>query len=294
MAVSLSCPGCGRRFRLAKDPGAREVRCPDCGEYCKRIDRAGPDAIQPKVEQAAEPRPQKTDFVSGAADGYAFEASDERQCPGCGKALTADDTPCCGVCGRDLTGKKARKVFEPLSRSWESGMSLRARVKIFVAAQVVVVSMATLMAYLEGEFLPFFLPWPFFTVLFGFLIGTFERTDLTRDQRGRVSLTKTWRVCFIARRPEKIQPHRFAGLRTSATYGMSAMDIGLLIFLVLLGIIPGFLLWYFDLRKPTYYVYLTDEYGHSNLRIYTGKSDQMWQDIADTLNSVVGLTRHVG
>jgi hypothetical protein len=293
MAVSLSCPGCGRRLRLAEDPGARGVRCPDCGEYCERkADRPG--GSPPKAEPPAESRPHKSDRASSAAGGYAFETSDERRCPGCDKVLTAQDTPCCTVCGRDLTGKKVRKVFEPVQRSWESGTSFRARVRIFVVAQTVVLSLAALGAFLEGAFLPFFFPWVFFTVLFAFLMGTYERTDLSRDQRGRVSLTKTWRVCFFARAPEKIQPHRFAGLRTSATYGITAMNIALIILLCALGLIPAILLWYFDLRKPTYYVYLTDEYGHSNLRIYTGKSDQTWQEIADTLHSVTGLTRHVG
>jgi hypothetical protein len=164
----------------------------------------------------------------------------------------------------------------------------------YVAAQCLIVPMVALGVIIEGSFFPFFVPWVFFSVLLAFLAGTYERTDLVRTERGRVSMEKVWRVCFIARPAEKIQPHRYLGVRTSATYQITIMDIALFLFLGLFFCFPAFIFWALVLRKPAYYVHLTDEYGHAAVRVYTGRSDEQMHDISDTLHEVTGLPQSVG
>jgi hypothetical protein len=164
----------------------------------------------------------------------------------------------------------------------------------YIAAQCLIVPLVMVGVILEGAFLPFFFPWAFFSVLLAFLAGTYERTDLARTERGRVSMEKVWRVCFIARPPEKIQPYRHLGVRTSATYQITAMDIMLLIFLAPFLCFPAILFWAWVLRKPAYYVHLTDEYGHATVRLYTGRSDEQMHDISDTIHEVTGLPQSVG
>jgi hypothetical protein len=247
-------------------------------------------AAQPAVAAGAKKTPSKKD----QSGGFELVPTDERWCPGCRAKLAPDDVFCV-ACGLDLkTGKKAQRVFEPLQRSWETGPSFRRRMTIFVGPFVLIVPLATLGAIMERQILPFFIPLVFFSILLAFLMGTYERIDLARNERGRVSLSKTWRVCFFARQPEKIVPLRYHGIRTTSTYGVSMADIAMTIFLGVLGLVPGIIWLFWSLRKITYEVALTGEDGHTEVRLYTGSSEKQMQEISETLHGVTGLPRKVG
>jgi len=41
-------------------------------------------------------------------------------------------------------------------------------------------------------------------VLLAFVLGTFDRIELTQNERGKLRLTRTWRVCFAERQPVRI------------------------------------------------------------------------------------------
>src|SRR5205085_1443130 len=94
---------------------------------------------------------------------------------------------------------RVAKTYESVVRQWEAGMSYRRRLGIFLACQGVILPLGIVGSLLRGEPLMFLGPWLLFTALFSFILGTFDRIDLTRDRRGRVELTKTWRVCFLER-----------------------------------------------------------------------------------------------
>jgi hypothetical protein len=241
---------------------------PAATEHVLTIDR-------PKVDEAA---------------AFDLVPTDERRCPGCGQGLLPDAVLCV-ACGFDLKAgtKRVRTEFQPVERRWEAGWPFRRRLTFFILLQAVIVPLATLGAVLDRAFFPFFIPWLMFSVLLAFLLGTYERVDLTRNERGRVALSKTWRVCFIERAAEKLKLSSYYGIRTMATYGVNGLDLALLVFLGVFACLPAILWWFFNLNRVTYHVALTGEFGHAEMRLCTTKNEEQARDLSETIHSVCGL-----
>jgi hypothetical protein len=295
MTFSLTCPNCGRRLHVAENIGRRKVQCPECGVYCAPADHQladDPIALVPEAsEYVLTANPPKID-----EDGpLELVPLNERRCPECRQEL-APDAVLCVACGLDLkAGKKlVRRDFQPVNRSWEAGRSYRRRLSSYIMCQALIVPLAAFGAVLDRSFFPFFFPWLIFSVLLAFLLGTYERIDLSRNERGRVSLLKTWRVCFVERKPEKIKLFQYFGIRTIAIYGINGIDIAVLLCLGGCGVFPAIIWWFYNLNKVTYHVFLTGEDGHSDLRLCTSKNEEQMQDLAQTIHSVSGLPCKVG
>src|SRR5262245_22824812 len=136
---------------------------------------------------ATDPLPKaptlQFDPVPDEDDGraYRFADADLPKCPGCRKELAAD-TQLCPHCGFNLeTGKKAVKTYTEVNRVWEAGMPLARRRKLFILAEVLIVPLGLLGAVVTGYWEAFVWPWLWFTFLAAFLLGTFDRLELTRD-----------------------------------------------------------------------------------------------------------------
>jgi hypothetical protein len=269
---------------------------------------AGPDF------QASESKPLFDDSESGR---YEIEEINERRCPAC-KRLVTPDAAVCVACGLDLkTNKKIRTVYQPVWRTWESGISFGKRMALFLAIEAIILPMAIVGGIVERSIIPFF-PWLLFSILLAFVLGTYERVDLYRNERGRITILKTWRICFLARPVEQIKPFRYTGIRTVGEYGIAFMDwmmvafiggcgllpsvllgvsvvygddvnLAILIPLGVVGLIPGVIFWLYLVRRVTYHVHLTGEQGHSEVRLFTGQNEAKMQEITSTLHSLTGL-----
>ncbi len=262
---ATTCSGCGRLL----PPGAdRGVECRWCGMRVR--------AFTPSYDETSDP--------------YRLDAPPERPCPGCNRMLPADAV-LCPECGFDRqTGARRRRSYEPLQRSWEWGWPLRRRARLFLLGQGMALPLGLVALWALGEWSAFLGPWLVFTALTAFLLGTCARIDLTRSERGKVRLTLTWRVCFVARPAQTIRPSDYEGVVFGKAPAADFWDWFVLIILTLAGILPGMLWWYFGIRPDSFYVALTRDHGFPERTMYRGWDEGQAEDMATALRTVVFVT----
>jgi len=224
---------------------------------------------------------------------YVVEGGVEVQCPGCCLMLPPASVLCVR-CGFHLKKrKKVAKSYQPMDRDWETNASRRKRLTIFWSGVVValvlgltgVLGAGADLGVFAGSFLVF-------TMMMAFLLGTFARIQLTRDSRGRVRLTKTWRVFFFARQPEAIDPRGYEGISSGVHRDVTFWDYFICLSLFVSGIIPGILWWYFTFYKVTYHVSLSRDHGYPAYILYSGWSVTQMQEIAVVLRDATRLPYH--
>ena len=177
-----------------------------------------------------------------------------------------------------------------MERSWQGGWPPRLRLGTFIAAEAcfltaAVISVVSADAPIFGVFFPLLL----FTAMAAFLLGTYDRIHLTRNKKGRVRLTKTWTVCFLPRPPQPVDVSDYGGIVYGPYDETSIMEWLVLIILVLAGIIPGILWFYFVFIRVSFQVALSKEHGYPEMVLYRGSNQDMIIDIAETVRNVAHL-----
>jgi hypothetical protein len=215
---------------------------------------------------------------------------EERPCPECRKPLPRD-AALCTFCGYNLrTGKKAVQEYEPVTRDWQGGWPAGVRLGLFLAGQALFLTAAfTSVIAADAPVFGVFFPWLVFTAMTAFLLGTYDRIHLTRNKKGRVRLTKTWTICFLPRPAEEVDVHDYGGVVYGPMHETSFMEWLILVMLVLAGIIPGILWFYFVFFRTTFQVALSKEHGYPELVLYRGSNQEMVLDIARTVRNVAHL-----
>jgi hypothetical protein len=301
-----TCPECGEPVRVAEGKRGRDEKCPTCGAALFRK-KPRPAPAETRIQETPAPpprpkplRPTRTPPPPGTHDDdgnpYPVPGLEEYRCPACDKPLTAD-AALCAACGLNLeTGEKAERVYEPMERSWEAGLPLRRRVHLFTVFQVVywVLGLLAVCAPdspLGGEITVLLFSWLILTAMTSFIFGTFDRLDLKRTRRGKVLLTKTWRVCFIPKPTETIRWREYEGLVTGRSHDTDFSDW--LVFAVLFGfgIVPAILWWWFHIRPDTFFVALSLEHGFPDVTVFRSHSQARMEEIAQALQDATGLPR---
>lgn len=254
-------------------------------------------AVQARRPRAPEPlHPPPPSPNAGATDeddGQPYRVptlDEERPCPECRKSIPRG-AAFCTFCGYNLqTGKKAVQEYEPVTRDWQGGWPAPVRLALFVAGQAAFLT-AALVSVIAAEAPIFgvFFPWLVFTAMTAFLLGTYDRIHLTRNKKGRVRLTKTWTLCFLPRPPHEVDVHEYGGVVYGPMHETSFMEWLILVMLVVAGIIPGILWFYFVFFRTTFQVALSKEHGYPELILYRGSNQEMVLDIAGTVRKVAHL-----
>ena len=192
------CPACGRPLHNSAD-GDLPVICPQCGS---RTDRP--------LDHDSIADADRHLIVSGTTedDGQSYGVFGQKPlppCPGCGKPLP-DDANVCEKCNwhRDA-GKVLPRSYAPVNQSWEAGWTFSQRIIALGVFQILnLLSGVTL--YLTTGGLPTTLSgWVVFSVMQAFVLGTYDRLTLRLMTKGKVTLTKSWRVCFWPLTPRPIR-----------------------------------------------------------------------------------------
>lgn len=232
---------------------------------------------------------------------YEFDGKQDRPCPECGRFVKFDATLCLS-CGYDFkSGKRLKKTYEPISRGWESGWPLTTRKMLFLIGQGVVFPMSIIGAISLGSPLGFIGPWGLFTAMTVYLMGTFNRVELSRTKKGKVTLTQTWWVFFQQRPAQTIPLSEYDGVTSGTVYRADFWDWmvtvvwlgsgfiwGVFVTLPLLaiGVVMAILWWYYFVNKETFYVALTKDHGHPALHLYRGWSEEQMRNMADTIKDI--------
>ena len=199
----------------------------------------------------------------------------------------------CVRCGFDLRlGRKVVKEYQKLERSWDSGMALGTRIVLFLLCQAAAltaigVGLMVLGDSLSVEVTTFGLSWLVYTAMTAFLLGTYDHGDLKRFRSGRADLMRAWRVGFVPLPPEKIDVRDYFGVSGGSGEGAGFWEW--LVFLILLvsGIVPAVVYWYCAIYLTEYYVALTNEHGHPEVKVYRGWSRERMQEIQEALRTAM-------
>jgi hypothetical protein len=278
----VHCTFCNTFIEFRDGRRGKAVYCLTCGQMV-------PLVVAGSLEAATElkPLPDEDD-----GNPYDIAGGPPPHCPHCDREI-APGTEFC-LCGFDLVaGEMPVKVYRDINRRWETGLAQSTRLAIFLGCQAVIVPL-TLLGVLRHELEPQFLVWTGFGWLFGvlllsFLLGTFDRIELWRNRDGKVRLTKTWRVCFLARSPTVIPVREYEELATGMEHDVGFMEWFIMLSLVVFFVVPGVLWWYYIILSDVFYVALRKDHGSTALRVYQGHNEDMMRDVAATLSEAAEL-----
>jgi hypothetical protein len=146
--------------------------------------------------------------------------------------------------------------------------------------------MGLLGAWVLGGWGAFLASWLGFTALTAFLLGTYARTDLVRAELGKVRLTQTWRVCFVALPPRTFRRGEYEGVVCGKGRPPDFWDWFVLVLLLFWGIVLGICWWYLVIRPDTYFVALTRDHGFPEWTLYWGWDERQAKDMAATVEAI--------
>jgi hypothetical protein len=273
---------CRRCRRLVR----RQGECPDCNPDATPTTETKEPVWWSSVDT---PDDKSVDEDEDSAP-YDVEGADQVRCPKCSFMLPAGSVLCVR-CGYHLQKrKKITKTYSPIDRVWETNTSFQTRLTAFWSCQVVFTGVGLVGVFWGGADLSVFIGSMLgLAAMLAFLFGTFDRIQLTRDTRGRVQVTKTWRVAFYPRTPQTTTVRGFEGISSGQHRAVTAWDAWMLFFMLLSGIIPGIIWWYLVFYRVTYHVSLTRDHGYPEYTVYSGADEMQMREIAYTLRDASGL-----
>lgn len=273
---------CRRCRRLVR----RQGECPDCDGF-----------VPSQIEQAsAEPVWWPSVDEPGEKDGdddpspYGVEGAEDVKCPKCCFMLPPGSVLCVR-CGFDLKRrKKIARTFQPMERVWETTASFQTRRTAFGVCEAAALAVGLTGVLWGGADLGVFIgAFLLLSAMLAFLFGTFDRIHLTRDTRGRVQLTKTWRVAFFALAPQSIDVRSYEGIVSGQHREVSMWEYWIFFFLLFCAVVPGLIWWYLAIYKVTFHVSLSRDHGFPSHILYSGWSEVQMREIAYTLRDASGL-----
>jgi hypothetical protein len=128
-----------------------------------------------------------------------------------------------------------------------------------------------------------------FTGMTAFLFGSYNWVDLTRNKKGKLRMTQTLRICFFARPPVILRIRDYEDVATGVEHQFDTSDWVMVLFLSLLGILPGLWWWFYVGSKDTYFVSLCRDHGYPVVTLYRGWNREQMEDMAETICTVARL-----
>src|SRR5262245_21132854 len=120
-----------------------------------------------------------------------------------------------------------------------------------------------------------------------FVLGTFDRLDLERTAKGKVTLTQTWRIAFVPLAPKVIRWREYEGVVVRHS------DVGLMdwwVFLVMLPtVLPALLFWWYAIRPGWVQVERAQNLGDPGTTRYAGTNTDRAIEIAEAVRDLTGL-----
>jgi hypothetical protein len=244
---------------------------------------------RPQSPQRQSPAPGRTFSEAPDDDGTPYGVSEKLnyRCQECGRVLHGE-VVLCPSCGfNHATGQKVERVYEPVARKWEAGLPYERRLRLFIVTQVVMVFLAAVTSWATGSMFSVLPGWMLIAGMTAFLIGTYDRVELTRTRRGKVSLKHTWRFCFVEQATRTLPLGQFEGITFGKSHDPSFWDWIGFVLLLTCGVLPGIVFWYYCIYSEMFFVALTKDHGHPEHTLYRGWNESHMRDVHDTVRAVV-------
>lgn len=276
----VSCRRCGRKIK-------RQRECPVCDVGVD--EPLSPEPIRPVSLELDEP---ETLMPVDEEDASPYVLADKLMptCPKCKKDLATETAVVCTACGFNLkTRKKATKTFEPIARAWETNLPLPTRLAWFGGVVGVHFFLLGLVALGGGNVWAFLTSLPLLALTMAFILGTFDRIELTRDTRGRVRIIKKWRFCFVPVAPRVTEVYGFEGIVTGQYCDAGFWEWFIFVWLFPVGIVGAIIWWYLVIHTPNFHVALAKDHGRADVFVYRGQKLEQMREIAEAICAATGL-----
>lgn len=306
----MGCPVCGVTCEAPPPQTQAGPPCPECGEFmrvvsgkepqCRGCDagkiRAGvPDTRRrrrraaPVVPAAPAPAIECSDKDDGKPYALPPDPDPKEPCPECGKRVPVGAVVC-NHCGFNReTGRTLVREHDEVDERWSTGPRLAVRFGAFLAVQGLALALMVVIAVADGEFLTLTITWLVGATLLAFVLGTYPSIHLTRSKRGKVMLTKSWRLGFIPLGAADIRWREFEGVFMGKSNHTDFGDWFILVLLFLYGVIPAIFWWLYVVEPDQFDVALSRDHGSPALMLYRGRNDKVAMEIASTIRKVTGL-----
>lgn len=246
---------------------------------------------------------------------YTVPGTGLKKCPECRGELPLDSSLCVH-CGFDLgTGKKAGRVFQPITAEWHEGWTPLLRIQIFVGLQVVNLLAAILLIATGGATFDFagvvtlVLTQAFQIGLQAFLIGTYDTLQVKRTAKGSATVYRVRRIAFYKTPPVKVPWKKstnvgIAGADTGLFpkllclyfflnaffYGVSALYSCFMLGLsaIYLAVAVGF--YWVVVRPSRFEVILCDVYGATDEVVFRCEDREQADEVCHIIAEATGLT----
>ena len=288
------CPYCGELVRVPGRKKGKRGKCPACGAdwpepAAKKKSAPAPTSVPPPPDEFGGSSPDE-DPESG--NPYRTADRGARRCPGCSDLL-GPEVVVCVRCGFDLrTGRKVVKEYGKFERSWDSGLPPATRWVLFGLCQAAALAAVAAACFSFPDSpsvaVPTFLfSWLVYTGMTAFLLGSYDHVFLKRSRSGRVELIKTWRIAFIPLAPKAIDVRAYFGVVGGRDAGVGPWEWTICVFLLLSGVFPAIIWWYFTIYKIVYSVSLADEHGAPEVLVYRGWGEEQMNEIRQALRDAM-------
>jgi hypothetical protein len=259
------------------------ILCPGCGAFTDRP----PDAPEPEAGAETLLRGTTDD------DGNPYTVVGGKpipRCPECDARLPAEDAPTCERCGWNrAAGRKLPKSYPPIRRTWEGGgWSLRTRLIAFAVCQVLNVTTAGLILTVEGRAVTTVAGFMVMVAFQALILGTFDRLDLTRTSKGKVTLIQLWRVGFWPLEPKTLKWREAEEIRVM--HAESGCLEWVIFFILLDTTLIGGILWYWYVIRPgPVKAALCKDLGDPVTPLYLGTSTERAEEVAKAVSEATGI-----
>lgn len=325
MPGRVTCNNCGGRVEVPAGHTRAKIRCTGCGYYTEvppdlRDDEPAFDdepTYEPLAEEHDDPEDRRSPVVSvrqarmvpdepaGLDDDgppllagtqeedddkpYAVPSDGTKACKKCYGRIPRSAT-FCTLCGTDLkSGRKPKKTYEPIDRSWEYRWPFQTRFGVFLGMQVINVFLALFVSQATSPFLAF-INLVMQGVFQAFLLGSYETLRVKRTTKGQTTITTTWRYCFIPVVPWEVPWKRSQAVSISGTTDVGIFGWLMCIYLtVFMCVVPGIVFWYMFIRPERFDIVLCDVYGSTNDAIFRTTTWDEADEIMDVIKDATGL-----
>src|SRR5262249_45972669 len=248
---------------------------------------------KPKARPKPETEAEREILIQGTEDddGNPYQVTGDaptKHCPECDKKITKVARVCVH-CGYNYdTKQKKERTFEPVDREWETGYPFRTRLMIFAGMQVVnfVLMLAGAILGSAGTAISLTV---FSVALQAFLVGTYQRLNLTRNQKGKVVLTTTWRYAFIPGPTESVKWKEHDEITVVREGEFDLMSWVFVLILLSYGCLPGIAFWYFVVRPDKFTVSLCKDHGSPTTAIFRTTNEERSKEVMRVVSEVTTL-----
>ncbi len=309
----IRCGECGyyaETPREWRDSGGEPVETAVPAPRAKvKVAAAAPAPAKVSVRQRADLRDTRPDFEPDAPAGvpllvgtqdeddglpYGLPGTGTKPCPHCREQLPLSASLCI-FCGADLvTGAKPNRAHQPMSGWWDEGLPAPRRVAIFAGLQVVNLALAFLSFRGEDGFsamnvITMGLVNGMHVALQAFLLGTQGTFKLRRNAKKQVQMTRSLKIAFVPAFSQKVEWKETTHVGILAGHDAGMFAYGTCLYLLLMGVVPGILFYYFVIHPTRFNIVLGDVHGSVDETLYRTTDQDEADEVARFVAEATGL-----